>query len=377
MKILVVSGGCPSEKYPLNGIFEFDQAKALKEFGHEVLFVSIDLRSIRRKRKLGKSWLRKNDIDIVNYSIPIGRLPISVLYYFGKVAARQLVNEIISKFGKPDLIHAHFFGMGNIAIELKERLNVPLFFTEHSSFLINDTLPKSILKSGKKLFSKTDSNIVVSQALADKLKSFWNASSTVIHNIVDVSLFKLDENIKRPNQDFIFVAVGQLIYRKGFDVLIEAFYEAKMGKNVKLFIIGGGEMYNELNFQINNYGLTDQITLLGYRDRTKIAEILKQSDAFVLASRGETFGVVYIEAMAAGLPIIATSCGGPEDFVNEENGILVNVDDIEGLSKAMKYVYNNIEAFDRELISNSSYNKFSSYSIANKLTLHYNNILGK
>ena len=55
----------------------------------------------------------------------------------------------------------------------------------------------------------------------------------------------------------------------------------------------------------------------------EIVKVYEECDCFVLPSAGETFGVVYVEAMAAGLPVIATRCGGPEDFVNEDNGILI------------------------------------------------------
>ena len=71
----------------------------------------------------------------------------------------------------------------------------------------------------------------------------------------------------------------------------------------------------------------------------EVSSILAHADIFVLASRKETFGIVYVEAMAKGLPVIATKCGGPEEFVNKENGILVPVDNVEELSKAMLLMY--------------------------------------
>ena len=78
---------------------------------------------------------------------------------------------------------------------------------------------------------------------------------------------------------------------------------------------------------------------------------MKGCDAFVLASRAETFGVVYVEAMAAGLPVIATACGGPEDFVSEENGILIPADNEEKLTEALIEMYHMAHKYDKQAIS--------------------------
>lgn len=99
---------------------------------------------------------------------------------------------------------------------------------------------------------------------------------------------------------------------------------------------------------IAEYKLTEQIFLMGLRDRKEIAKRMHESDCFVLASKLETFGVAYIEALAAGLPVIATNCGGPEEFVHKDNGILIEVNDAQGLTDAMLKMYNESDKFDRE-----------------------------
>ena len=100
-----------------------------------------------------------------------------------------------------------------------------------------------------------------------------------------------------------------------------------------------------------------------------------ESDVFVLASRGETFGVVYIEAMSAGLPVIATTCGGPEDFVDESNGILVPVNDVEALTDALIKIYKTANNYDRSNISRLTQQKFSPKTIASQLTDVYIDVI--
>ena len=91
-----------------------------------------------------------------------------------------------------------------------------------------------------------------------------------------------------------------------------------------------------------------QIKLLGRLSRLRTAEEVKNSDAFVLASVNEPFGVVYIEALACGKPVIGSRNGGAEFIINSSNGLLVDVDNREQLAKAMKYLYDNINGYDRK-----------------------------
>ena len=116
---------------------------------------------------------------------------------------------------------------------------------------------------------------------------------------------------------------------------------------------------------------------MGLCSREEIAKQLKQCDCFVLASQSETFGVAYIEALAMGVPVIATKCGGPEAFVNEKNGLMVNVNDVEELTEALIYMYNNINMYDRKSISIEIQNKFSSEVVANKIINIYKEYLKK
>lgn len=114
---------------------------------------------------------------------------------------------------------------------------------------------------------------------------------------------------------------------------------------------------------------------MGMCSREVIKEKLKSSDCFVLASRSETFGVAYIEALASGVPVIATKCGGPEVFINEENGCMIPVDDFDALVSAMKYMYKNNIRFDREKISAEIKLKFSPECVSKKLLEVYKEVI--
>ena len=91
----------------------------------------------------------------------------------------------------------------------------------------------------------------------------------------------------------------------------------------------------------------------------------------------ETFGVVYAEALAAGLPVIGTKCGGPEDFVDDSNGILVEVGNKTELVEAMKYMYENRSSYDSNVIRQGVSKRFSEETIAGQLMLVYQDVIRK
>ena len=152
------------------------------------------------------------------------------------------------------------------------------------------------------------------------------------------------------------------------DLTIEAFIDAFKGSDkVFLTVFGEGPEREKLEELIRINKLEKQIKLMGMQSRKVIADYLKKCDCFVLASQAETFGVVYIEAMASGLPVIATKCGGPESFVNEENGVLIPVDNKDALVTAMKNMYSGKYKFDKKTISTDTIKKFSPNAISKKL----------
>ncbi len=374
MKVFVISKGMPTEKYPLNGIFEFDQAKALAKVGHEVAMLVIDFRLGSYKRKHGFFTYEKEGVKVFELSLPLGvyRRALPIL----KCLLLRLYKKAVKAFGKPDIIHSHFYSISAIASVLKTRFNIPFVVTEHSSKLNKSSLDISGLdiKLAKIAYKNADRVVAVSKALADNLKRNFGAEPVVVHNIVDVSKFRYVE--RKETAEFKFISVGNLIKLKGFDLLIDAFTEAfKKDKSVKLEIVGAGPEKEYLQGLVNKYDASDSIVFLDEVGREKLKSLYPKSDAFVLASRSETFGVVFIEAMATGLPVIATDCGGPGDFVNENNGYLIPVDDKQALVEALIKMRNNKSKFNTLEISESCTKQFSPENIGNSLTDMYKELI--
>ncbi len=376
MYTLFITRGYPTEKYKTNGIFEYDQAKALVKQGCKVVYAAIDVRSIRRWRKWGIQREYKDGVHIYAINIPLGRVPKKILRTFSFLGLKLLYKKIVKEKGVPDILHAHFTGPAFSASKLKEITDIPLVITEHFSQINREEISEDLFKIAKMAYNKADALIAVSPALAKKIHINFGINPIYIPNIVDLDVFKYED--KEESEYFNFVSTGNLIETKRMDLTIEAFYRA-FGNNSKvtLTIFGQGPERKKLEHLINKYNLNSQVKLMGLCTREEIAKQLKQCDCFVLVSQSETFGVAYIEALAMGVPVIATKCGGPEAFVNEKNGLMVNVNDVEELTEALIYMYNNINMYDRKSISIEIQNKFSSEVVANKIINIYKEYLKK
>jgi glycosyltransferase involved in cell wall biosynthesis len=159
------------------------------------------------------------------------------------------------------------------------------------------------------------------------------------------------------------------------DILIQAFACAFKDMDVELIVVGDGIERPKLESLVISCGIESQVSFLGNLNREDVKIEMQRCDAFVLASRYETFGVVYIEALACGKPIIATSCGGPAMIVDEENGLLVPVEDIKALSEAMSYLFTHYDNYKPETIRKNCINKYSEEVIIGKISDIYNRSL--
>ena len=252
---------------------------------------------------------------------------------------------------------------------MAEREGVPFIFTEHSSHH-NRTLSPKQAERLKKEYGRCSAVLAVSRALAKNMRANTGVEAAIVPNIVDTARFAPKKIV---HERFTFVSAGNLIPVKNMAGLLRAF--AALHGEPRLIIFGDGPESGALRTLCAELGLYSRVSFRGHCPREELAEAYAAADCFVLASRSETFGVAYIEAMAAGLPVIATRCGGPEDFVTEENGILIPVDDESALIDAMERMMLRREDYDSAAISADIRRKFAPETIAARLTELYEGVL--
>jgi glycogen(starch) synthase len=143
------------------------------------------------------------------------------------------------------------------------------------------------------------------------------------------------------------LAVGRLVPQKGFDVLVDAF-ASDMLPALDLVFAGDGFERRRLEDQVARLGLGSRVRFLGSVDRSRLSQLLRGARVFAFPSRGEAFGIALLEAMAAGVPAVATAAGGiPELARDGENALLVQPDDRVALAQAIRRLATNTSLRER------------------------------
>lgn len=272
-------------------------------------------------------------------------------------AFRKAIKQEIEEF-KPDIIHGqHIWILSSIASEF----NIPLVVTAHGTDIMGYQKDDRFRKYADKVVNRCKKIITISKD-NDKLvlDTFKNVDgkNIIIKNGYDPEVFYRDECNKEEilkelginrNYEKIVSFVGKLTNFKGVDVLLKAckIYEKE---DVLTLIAGDGELFDELN-KLKNELKLQNVVFLGNRPHETLRKIYNIADVSIVPSRREPFGLVALEAMACGTPVIGTNQGGIPDFLKEDVGILVEVENVEQLANAILDILNREKTFDREYIA--------------------------
>lgn len=382
MKIVIIANGYPSKREPQWGCFERDQGLALQKFGHQVSILYIDARFRLYWRKIGLIHYNDSGLSIYGMFLMPKR-------WLGKISMRAsiwlsewMMNHVYRSYeraeGKPDILYAHYIWNIALASKLKEKYGIPLVGVEHWSGLTGDTLPSIQRYRGDIGYPKVDKLLAVSKSLQAHIRRHFGIDSTVVYDMLGQEFISSDIKRREKTQTFRFIAVGSLIHRKGFDLLLQAFSRSKLKeKGCSIVIIGNGPEKANLLVSAKQLGISENVCLTGSKTKDEIICEMQNCHVFVLSSRSETFGVVCIEALSQGLPNIATACGGPVEFINEKNGILLPTEDVEALSNAMVNMYDNYFNYDSLAIAEECKRRFAPNVIAGQLTEIFETVVNK
>jgi len=193
----------------------------------------------------------------------------------------------------------------------------------------------------KIIWKKAEYVIANSQGLKElALKTIPDQEIGVIYNGVDW----VEELPIKKEEKFIVVSTSRLTERKGLNYLIEAFGKFCKGKDdVELRLYGGGDKREMLEGIVKNLGIEGKITFLGEQPREVVYEDIGGYSVFVIPSKNEGMSNSMLEAMARGLPIIATDVGGTRELIDERNGFIVEKENTEQICEALEKLYNNKE----------------------------------
>ena len=210
----------------------------------------------------------------------------------------------------------------------------------------------------------------------------YTGEAIIIPNGVDVKKFTTDVLSRAFDKNGItLITTSRLVEKNGIGDVIEAL--PLLPDNVKFHILGTGPLENNLKFKIENLKLKGRVEMLGFVDQEKIPDYLHHADIFIRPSLSEGMGISFIEAMAAGLPVIATPVGGIVDFLRDgETGLFCEVKNPESIAKQVlrlieddvlrKTIVENAkkmvkEKYDWDLIANEMKKKIFDPAIAGQV----------
>ena len=186
---------------------------------------------------------------------------------------------------------------------------------------------------------------------------YAHSNTAVIGSGIDVKQFERPTGVRKKSEVWELITVARLVEFKGLEYAIRAVAElASRGRQVRLTIVGEGPLRGDLERLSRELGVTDSVALAGAMAHDKIPEMLWRSDLFLISSiidsrgRTEGFGAVILEAMAAGLPVIASAVGSITDIIDGKNGVLVPQKDPVAIADAVESILPDrdaVEALER------------------------------
>ena len=305
---------------------------------------------------------------------------IHVFRYF--VALRKGLKVAKQKFGKPDLIHAHvLLRTGLIAWFYGIYFNIPFIVSEHWSGFINGNFDRKspvYRKLAEFVCGRAEKIIVVSGILKEALEKLGvkNSKITVVPNVVDVLPQAENEPLKTETDTVIFVTVADLVDEiKNISDVIKVVAQLTKSYKIEFWIVGDGEDKEKLENLATSLAVIDkQVFFVGRKTNEEVLKILNKVDFLILNSNSETFSVVTSESLLAGKPVIATRCGGPEIFVNETNGLLIEPGNPEALKAAIVEMIGKYKSYNPEILKSTIREKFGREAVGNKILAVYDEI---
>lgn len=341
--------------YPeLSGISDsiISLAKELALRGHVLRFY-VPRYSGANYKKIG---IAEKEISLGD-NIHVTRL-FSIPYSTGTGQGRAVIPTGLRWLGvrkfKPDIIHTQlFFTAGLEAMIASKILRVPIVGTNHTAVqefaryspIRSRAIERMLIRYVNWYYGRCDLVTAPSKSVVDEMKQFgFSGEATVISNPVDTKTFSPSSRTELKNKlgfsKFTVIHAGRLAEERKIDVIIRAIAEAAREiPELKLAIAGGGSDEKRLRSLAQSLGIEKSVQFLGVLSKPNLAEAYNASEVFVITSTSDTQSLVMMQAMACGLPIIGVKARALPEYINKENGMLIEPGDDKALAEKIIYLF--------------------------------------
>ena len=385
LNILFLSSWYPNRVLPTLGNFVQRHAEAVSLYSNvAALYVCSDS-SCKQTYEITENYL--NNVYTVNvyykkveHGIPvISQFQKAIRYIRANYKGLKIVN---SKFNKIDLIHNNIlYPAGIIAWYLKKSKHIPYLNTEHwTGYLPSDGSYKGFFREfiTKTIAQKANYLAPVSLDLKIAMENHGLKSNyEIVSNVVDIKLFYPEQNkIKKSKTRIIHISTLE-DQQKNISGILRAI--KKLTENIvdfELFIIGDHPDRKDFEKLATDLGIFNkQVFFLGMKLKEELASLLRESDFFILFSNYENLPCVLIEAIASGIPVIATKVGGIPEHISDKLGIIIPPGDELNFAKAMEKMIHNYASYDVNYLRKYAIDHFSNEKVGEQFQQLYLKIL--
>lgn len=373
-RVLVIPSWYPSDADPTAGIFILQQVRALATVADvAVLHVS------GGSEAFGPSITVEDGVTVVRMGIDATGVLRRFVDY--RAAGRAGFEALRAAWGRPDIVHVQaLFPAALVARDIRRREKIPYVVTEHSEEYLSASKRRLVTTPGtlplllRPLARGASRTIVVSRFLGDRLAELGLAEDpVVIPNVVPVS--PATQLPLSPPHSIVHVSI--MSPAKNLSMLLAAVDQLRARRqDFTLQLVGDGECRAGLEAEVAARELGDFVVFTGRKSVDEVHTILAASAFSLVSSTHETFSVSAAESLMCGRPVLSTRCGGPEEFISAQYGMLVASDDSHAMADGLDWMLDHFSQFDPEVLHAYALAKFAPEVVATRILDVYSEVLG-
>lgn len=387
-KILFLPKWYPDRKQDQNGNFIQQHAQAVALYADVVvLFANYD--DFSGPNLIQFDFKKDNGIPTLYFyykqritGLSFIDKPLKLLLYFACLMRGYRL--VLRLFGRPDLLHVHVLLRTGLFAWLKCFTDgLPYIITEHWTLYLPENASKiSLLRQwlSKLVVKKAAAVHTVSEGLKRAMQQlgFQNKRYAVLPNVIDTTtFFPLEPTVFKPGKTRFLHISAFNDKAKNISGLLRTVHKlSQIRTDFELRLIGFGHDEEKLIELAGELGLLNtSVFFEGKKETPEVAAYLRRTDVFVLPSFYETFGVVLIEALASGVPVIATRVGGVSEFIGIEQGVLTEPGNETQLLEALLYMLDHHQNFDKQKLREYALNRYSYEAVGRQFAALYETVL--
>jgi L-malate glycosyltransferase len=366
--IAVIPAWYPTQARPLEGVFVRDQARAAARGNDVAVLVNEELPPPGRRL-----YAVDDRLEDGLRTFRIRHSPLPQLGTAGYLLGIRSALARLRREGRPvDLLHAHVHRGAWTAMIAGASARRPFVVSEHSSEWGPTGIAPGALRRARISFARAAVVCPASEYLRERIEAHGiEANFRVVPNPVDTELFRPGTSATGPAR---MIAVAALQPAKGIAQLLDA-VQALDRSDFTLDVVGDGPNRAEYERKVRSAGLGDRVSFHGAQPKPAVAALMGAADFLVLPSLGETFSVAVIEAMACGLPVVATRVGGVPELVDADTGLLVEPGSAEALAAGIERMIDGHSDYRPGPIRERAVSRYSLDAVGDAWSAVYRSVL--